>query len=136
MGCRVFNLGYLAVPGWFAPGLVAAIRVLTAIGLTYGFVRSLGLLRVSALASGITFAFSGFMVGWMNWPQSSIAALTPGLLWALERLIRDPRLWRAVPLGAALAAMVWSNFPQVTIYVLLGAMILRCDSATGRVATK
>ena len=122
-GLPVFNLGYLAVPGWFAPGLVAAIRVLTAIGLTYGFVRSLGLLRVSALASGIAFAFSGFMVGWMNWPQSSIAALTPGLLWAVERLIRDPKLWRAVPLGAVLAAMVWSNFPQVTIYVLLAALI-------------
>lgn len=122
-GLPVFNLGYLVVPGWFAPGLVAAIRALTAIGLTYGFVRSLGLMRVSALASGIAFAFSGFMVGWMNWPQSSIAALAPGLLWAVERLIRDPRLWRAVPLGAVFAAMVWSNFPQVTIYVLLAAVV-------------
>ena len=122
-GLPVFNLGYLVVPGWFAPGLVAAIRALTAIGLTYGFVRSLGLLRVSALASGIAFAFSGFMVGWMNWPHSSIAALAPGLLWALERLLRDPKLWRAVPLGAVVAAMVWSNFPQVTIYVLLAAAI-------------
>ncbi len=122
-GLPVFNLGYLVAPGWFAPGLVAAIRALTAIGLTYGFVRSLGLLRVSGLVSGIAFAFSGFMVGWMNWPQSSIAALAPGLLWALERLLRDPRLWRAVPLGAVVAAMVWSNFPQVTIYVLLAAAI-------------
>ncbi len=122
-GLPVFNLGYLVAPGWFAPGLVAAIRTLTAIGLTYGLVRSLGLARVSALAGGIAFAFSGFMVGWMNWPQSSIAALAPGLLWALERLLRDPKLWRAVPLGALVAAMVWSNFPQVTIYVLLAAAI-------------
>ena len=122
-GLPVFNLGYLVAPGWFAPGLVAAIRALTAIGLTYGFVRSLGLLRVSALASGIAFAFSGFMVGWMNWPHSSIAALAPGLLWALERLLRDPKLWRAVPLGSVVAAMVWSNFPQVTLYVLLAAAI-------------
>ncbi len=122
-GLPVFNLGYLVAPGWFAPGLVAAIRALTAIGLTYGFARSLGLLRVSALVGGIAFAFSGFMVGWMNWPQSSIAALAPGLLWALERLLRDPKLWRAVPLGAVVAAMVWSNFPQVTIYVLLAAAI-------------
>ncbi len=122
-GLPVFNLGYLVAPEWFAPGLVAAIRALVAIGLTYGFVRSLGLLRVSALVSGIAFAFCGFMVGWMNWPQSTIAALAPGLLWALERLLRDPRLWRAVPLGAVVAAMVWSNFPQVTIYVLFAAAI-------------
>ena len=122
-GLPVFNLGYLVAPGWFAPGLVAAVRTLVAIGLTYGLARSLGLARVSGLAGGIAFAFCGFMVGWQNWPHSSIAALAPGLLWALERLLRDPRLWRAVPLGALVAAMVWSNFPQVTIYVLVAAAI-------------
>ncbi|MCQ3814119.1 MAG: YfhO family protein [Acidimicrobiia bacterium] len=122
-GLPVFNLGYLFAPGWFAPGLVAAVRALTAIGLVYGFVRSLGLLRVSALVSGIAFAFCGFIVGWLNWPQSSVAALAPGLLWALERLLRDPKLWRAVPLGVVVAAMVWSNFPQVTIYMLLAGAI-------------
>ncbi len=122
-GLPVFNLGYLVAPDWYAPGLVAAIRSLAAIGLTYGFVRSLGLLRVSALASGIAYAFCGFMVSWMNWPQSSVAALLPGLLWALERMLRDPRLWRAAPLGAVVAAMVWSNFPQVTVYALLAGLI-------------
>ncbi len=122
-GLPVFNLGYLVVPGWYGPGLVAALRALTAIVLTYGFVRSLGLLRVSALASGIAFAFCGFMLAWMNWPHSSVAALAPGLLWATEKMLRDPKLWRAVPLGAVVAAMVWSNFPQVTILVLLAALV-------------
>ena len=122
-GLPIFNLGYLVTPGWFAPGLVAAIRALTAIGLTYGLVRSLGLLPVSALVGGIAFAFCGFMVSWMNWPQSSVAALAPGLIWALERLLRDPKMWRAVPLGVVVAAMVWSNFPQVTMYVLLAALV-------------
>ena len=122
-GLPVFNLGYLVAPDWFAPGLVAALRSLAAVGLTYGFVRSLGLMRVSALASGVAFAFCGFMVSWMNWPHSSVAALAPGLLWALERLLRDPKLWRAVPLGVVVAAMVWSNFPQVTVYLLVGALV-------------
>lgn len=122
-GLPVFNLGYLLAPGWFAPGLVAALRALAAVGLTYGFVRSLGLLRVSALVSGTAYAFCGFMVSWMNWPQSSVAALAPGLLWAVETMLRDPKLWRAVPLGAVVAAMVWSNFPQVTVYVLLATLV-------------
>ena len=122
-GLPIFNLGYLISPDWFAPGLVAALRSLAAIGLTYGFVRSLGLLRVSALVSGIAFAFCGFIVSWLNWPQSSVAALAPGLLWALERLLRDPKLWRAVPLGTVVAAMVWSNFPQVSAFVLLAAVV-------------
>ena len=42
-GLPVFNIGYLVAPDWFAPGLVAALRSLAAMGLTYGFVRSLGL---------------------------------------------------------------------------------------------
>ncbi len=122
-GLPIFNLGYLVAPDWFAPGLVAALRTLTAIGLTYGLIRSWGLLPVSALVGGIAFAFCGFMLTWMNWPHSSTAALVPGLFWALERSIRDPRLWRAVPLGGSAAAMVWTNFPQVTLYALLGAAI-------------
>lgn len=120
-GVPVFNVGYLVAPGWFAPGLVAAIRVLVAIGLMAGFLRTLGTGRIGALAGGLAFGFSGFMVGWMNWPHSSVAALAPGLLWAIERAIQDPRLRRAVPIGAVVAAMIWANFPQVSLYVLLGA---------------
>lgn len=122
-GLPVFNFAYLIAPDWFAPGLVAALRALVAIALTYGFVRSLGLLPVSALVGGIAFAFCGFMVTWMNWPHSSVFALAPGLFWAIERLLRDPKIWRAVPLALVVAAMVWSNFPQVAVYVLLAAAI-------------
>lgn len=120
-GLPPFNLLYLLVPGWYAPGLVAAVRTLVAIGLTYGLLRAVELRRLPALVGGLSFGFSGFMVGWMNWPHSSVAALAPGLLWAIEALLRRPQWWRAVPLAAVVAAMVWSNFPQVTVFVLLGA---------------
>ena len=122
-GVPVFNLPYLVVPEWYAPGLVAALRVLVAVGLAAGFLRTVGLGRIAALAGGVAFGFSGFMVGWMNWPHSSVAALAPGLLWAIERLIRDPVPWRAVPLGGVVALMVWANFPSVLIHVLLGAAV-------------
>ncbi|MEZ5165576.1 MAG: hypothetical protein R2695_03445 [Acidimicrobiales bacterium] len=120
-GAPAFDLPYLVVPDWYAPGLVAAVRVLVAIGVTFGYLRAVGLRRTAALVGGIAFGFSGFMVGWMNWPHSSVAALAPALLWAIEGMLRDPRPWRAAPLGAVVALMVWSNFPSVLIYVLLGA---------------
>ena len=122
-GLPIFNLLYLIVPAWYAPGLVAAARTLTAIGLSVGFLRSAGLRWVSALVGGLAFGFSGFMVGWLNWPHSSVAALAPGLLWAIEWAVRKPRLWRSVPVGAVVAAMVWSNFPAVTVFVLFGAAL-------------
>jgi hypothetical protein len=120
-GVPIFNVAYLFAPGWFAPGLVAAIRALVAIGLMAGFLRAIGTGRIGALAGGLAFGFSGFMVGWMNWPHSSVAALAPGLLWALERAIQDPRLRRSVPIATVVAAMVWANFPQISLYVLFGA---------------
>lgn len=122
-GVPVFNLPYLVSPDWYAPGLVAAVRALTAILLAYGFLRSVDLRRTAAITGGVAFGLSGFMVGWMNWPHSSVAALAPGLLWAIERAIRDPRPWRAAPLAAVVAFMVWANFPSVLIYVLLGAAV-------------
>ena len=122
-GVPPFDLLYLLVPAWFAPGLVAAVRTLTAIGLSAGWLRLMGTGRVPALVGGLAYGFSGFMVGWMNWPHSSVAALAPGLLWAVEAAIRDPRIWRASPIGLVTAAMLWSNFPQVTYYVLIAVAI-------------
>lgn len=122
-GAPIFDLPYLFTPAWYSPGLVAAVRALTAIALSMGFLRAVGLHRTAALAGGLAFGFSGFMVGWMNWPQSSVAALAPGLLWAIERMIVDPRRWRVVPLGVVVGLMVWANFPSVLIYVLLGVSL-------------
>ena len=122
-GLPPFDLLYLIVPSWYAPGLVAAVRTLVAVGLAAGWLRTMGTTRVAALIGGLAFGFSGFMVGWMNWPHSSVAALAPGLLWAVEAAIRDPRIWRAAPIGLVTAAMVWSNFPQATYYVALAALV-------------
>ncbi|MDW3217943.1 MAG: hypothetical protein R8F63_04955 [Acidimicrobiales bacterium] len=120
-GVPIFNLPYLVAPDWYSPGLVAAIRTLAAVGLAVGFLTAVGSHRVSALAGGVAFGLSGFMVGWMNWPHSSVAALAPGLLWAIERALRDPRPWRVAPLAGVVTLMVWANFPSVLIYVLLGS---------------
>ncbi|NCG24133.1 MAG: YfhO family protein [Actinobacteria bacterium] len=122
-GVPVFSLPYLVVPSWFAPGLVAAIRVLTAIGLMFGLLRSTGAQRMGALVGGIAFGFSGFMVGWTNSPVSSVAALAPGWMWAIEAAIRDPRPRRAAPIAAVVAAMVWSAAPAITGYVLFGGVV-------------
>lgn len=119
-GFPVFAVPYLVLPAWFAPGVMTALRTLAAWGLTHGWMRSLGVRRVSALVAGATFAFSGFMVGWGGWPHASVAAVAPGLLWGVERLLVDPCARRGVPIGVLVAVMVWANFPLVAAYVLFG----------------
>lgn len=122
-GAPVFALPYLVVPDWYAPGLVAAVRTLVAIGLAVGFLRAIDLARSAALVGAVSYGLSGFMVGWMNWPQSSVAAFAPGLLWAVEAVLRRPRPWMAAPIGLMGAAMVWASFPAVLVYLLVAAGI-------------
>lgn len=114
---------YLLVPAWYAPVAAAAVRSLLAAGLTYGFLRSLGTDRIAAVVGGIAFALSGYMVGWAAWPQSNVAAFAPGVMWAAELLVRDPRPRRAAPLALLVAAMIVSNFPLATAYILLAAAV-------------
>lgn len=122
-GLPVFNWVYLIVPAWYAPGLAAAVRTMTAAGLTYGLSRRLGLSREAATISGIAYAFCGFLVGWSGWPQANVAALVPGVFWFVEALVRQPRLRHAIGFGLLIAAMVWSNFPVITVYTLLFAAL-------------
>ena len=122
-GLPAFNWVYLIVPAWYAPGLAAAVRTMTAAGLTYGLTRRLGLSRQAATISGIAYAFCGFLVGWSGWPQANVAALVPGVFWFVEAVVRQPRLRHAIGFGLLIAAMVWSNFPVITVYTLLFAAL-------------
>lgn len=120
-GLPVFNVAYAITPDWYAPGLAAALRTLTAAGLTYGLGRSLGLSRSASVVSGVAFAGSGFMIGWSAWPHTNVAALMPGLFWAVNTLVERPRPRVAVALGLVVGSMIWANFPTITAYALLVA---------------
>jgi len=122
-GFPVFALPYLVLPAWYAAGAMAAFRTVSAWSLTYGWLRTFGLRRSSALVGGAAFAFSGFVIGWGGWPHANVAALAPGLLWAVEKLIVQPSLRRGVPVGLMFAAMVWANFPLVLIYLTAGTLM-------------
>ena len=118
-GLPLFNLVYVATPDWYAPGAAAAVRTLTAAMLTYGLGRSLGLSRSAGVVSGLAYATSGFMIGWSGWPQSNVAALMPGLFWAIHVLVERPRPRVAAALGLVVGLMIWANFPTITAYALV-----------------
>ena len=98
-GFSAFVAPYLVLPAWFAAGLAHASRTVVAWLLTYGWLRSFALRRAAALIGGAAFAWSGFVMGWGGWPHAHVAALAPGLLWAVELAIRRPAFRRGVPVG-------------------------------------
>ncbi len=121
-GLPAFSIiSYALFPAWFAAGAAVALRTVVAWWLTYGWLRTLELQRLSAYLGGAAFAFSGFLMGWSGWPHAIVAAFAPGLLWAIECALRDRQARAGVPIGLVAALMVWANFPLVTAYVLIGA---------------
>ena len=67
----------------------------------------------------MAYATSGFMIGWSGWPQSNVAALMPGLFWAIHVLVERPRPRVAAALGLVVGLMIWANFPTITAYALV-----------------
>lgn len=115
------NLPYLIFPLWYAPALSKLLEAIVAISFTFAFLRMLGLGRPAALLGGMTFAFSGFLVVWTNWPQSHVAALIAPLFWSIERTLRRSNARNASLVALVVAVMLFEGFPSVTAYALLAA---------------
>ena len=122
------SLPYFILPLDLAPGFVVLLSWVAAIGGTYLFLRRFDISRLAASVAGFIFATSGFMVMWTNWPQTRVAALIPGLFWALERLIYRRKFLDLVLFAAILASMLLGGFPEVTgysLYLAAGYLLVR-----------
>ena len=123
-GLSPLLLPYLLLPAAYAPGVVAALRVLVAGGFLAGYLRrGLGTDRSAALVGAVAYGFTGYLVGWASWPQSNVAAFAPALLWSVESLVSEPRPRRAVPVAGAIAALYLSNFPLTATYVVIAVAL-------------
>ena len=85
-----FSLPSYVLPFWFSLAVVAALKLWAAAFGTFLLGRALGMRTPSALLAGLAFGFSLYMVTWLVWPLSSVWALMPWLLLAVDRAIRRP----------------------------------------------
>jgi hypothetical protein len=115
------TLPFYVLPAWLAPAWVKVAEIAVSVGGTFLFVRRLGLSRPAAVAGGLAFATSAFLLAWTGWPQSRAAAFVPVLFWAVERLVARRRPTDGVLVCLAAAAMFLGGFPAVTGYALLAA---------------
>lgn len=112
---------FLVLPGWLAPAWMKLAEIAVAVTGCVLFARRIGLGRPAALAGGLVFASSAFLVVWTNWPQTRTAAIIGFVFWAAERLVQRGRAVDAVALALAVAAMLAGGFPAVTGYTLFFA---------------
>lgn len=126
-------VGWGALSPFNAPALVApfdlawswsqGLRLFTAMGGAYLLVRSFGAGRPAATVAGVSFGLSGFMVGWLGWPQSHVGAVVPWLLWTVRRTAAADAPWWGLPALTVAATALWlGGFPALALYGLVAAL--------------
>ncbi|NUP46065.1 MAG: YfhO family protein [Catenulispora sp.] len=112
---------FYVLPAWLAPAYERLLEIVCCVGGAFLFLRRVSLSRPSALVGGLVFAGSGFMVAWLGFPQTRVAAFIPALFWAVERFIQLRRPRDAALAALPVAAILLGGFPSVAGYALLTA---------------
>jgi len=128
------NWLYAILPPGAAMNAVVISTYQIAIVGSYLFGRRIGMVRIAALVTAVTFTFSGFMVAQFDQTNSIAAyAWLPWVLLAIERLYQ--RLsWRWIGLGATFIALqTFAGLPQATFLTALlsGAYVVFCLTLRG-----
>lgn len=112
---------YSLLPHHIAPAYEKLLELIAAVAGMVLWARSLGLSRAAGLVGGMVYGTSGFMVAWTNWPQTSVAAFIPMVLWTAERLVQRRDLPSGLLVTLPVTAMVLGGFPAVTGWTLYAA---------------
>ncbi len=126
---------YLVLPLWLAPAYVTLAQLGVAAAGMALLLRRWGTGWAAGVLAGLVYCGSGFFVAWVNYPQASVAAYLPALLWSVERLVqrlgeprppgRAPRAARwagaAAPVSVVVACLLLSGFPAVAGWALYAA---------------
>ena len=114
---------YYMLPTWMGPAYTELLIIICGAGGSFLFIRRLGLSRVAGLLGGLAFVGSGFMVMWVNFPQTRTAAFVPALFWAIERFLQTRRVRDAALITIPVASMLLGGFPAVTGYAAATASV-------------
>ncbi len=110
-----FNFGWAILV--FLQPLLAAIFM-------FLFLRNLKLGRTAAFLGGLAFAFSGFMVAWLEWGTIGQAALwLPLILLAIDKIIGRQGCGWSFIFVFSLACSFFAGHLQTAFYVILASAI-------------
>ncbi len=92
---------------------------------TYLFLRSLPVGKMAGLLGGLIFGFSGFAIIWLEWNVHGFAlAFLPLLFFLTNRYFqKEGDSTTGALIALAVAGQVFSGYPQMIIYTLLGLAI-------------
>lgn len=105
----------LILPVATAWGPMAVGKLLIAGVGTWLLGRELGLGRGPAVVAALAFMLSAPNLAWLQWPLTTVFALLPWLLWATERLWREPSRRRLSALGLVVGLAIFAGHPETAL---------------------
>lgn len=107
-------------------GVGFAVHILLAGLFTYIFMRALRFSWTAALVGGLSYELTGIVLSMVHPGHDGklfVSALTPLLLWALVRAIRDGKGWAYGAIAAIVGLTILTPHPPMTLYSLIAAGI-------------
>ena len=98
-------------------------RLLVAGAGTVVFLRMLRLPPLAAAVGGLAFATCSYIVVWLGWPHSAVAAILPWVFAAVEAYLRRPGLRTAIPVAAIVGIQFVAGHPETSIILAEGLAI-------------
>lgn len=134
-------LGYLGLPHYWVYALLIAAHGILAAFLMAALCGLFGLRTGPCVLAGLIYGFSGYYVTHaMHIPYVEAPAWTPGVLYAFERWLREPRRvswlgWAALALGVQLvvcsAQFFLYSVLALLLYAFIALIVRRPDGASG-----
>lgn len=84
------------------------------------FLRALGAGGLASALGGIAYASSSYMVIWLGWPQTSVAAIFPWAFAASEWFLRSGNRLALPALAIAIALQFFGGHPETSVHFGLG----------------
>jgi len=118
------NWLHVFLPTQLAFAVLAAAHLGLAAGLATALARALGATGWGALAAGLLFGGSNWLLGAL-WSPSTLysAAWLPGVLLAIERIVERPGPGRVAALAGAVAMQALTGWPYVLLMTCLAAAL-------------
>lgn len=118
------NLIFLVFDPITAFTIFAFLHLFFAAAFTYMFLRSLGCRILGGLVGGICFAFSAFMVLWMELPTFiSVAVYLPLTLLLINECVKRRSCWFGMLSGLSLALAFLAGHIQIASYIVLASIL-------------
>jgi hypothetical protein len=118
------NLVYVVMDPITATTVYAALHLFLALAFTYMLLIELGRSKAAAIVGAVTFAFSAFVVLWLELPTFIGAAVwLPLALLLIQRAVDRRSTFHGMLAGVALAMAFLAGHFQIAFYVVLAAML-------------